>query len=146
MTNRCRVPRCRGEVEVTYLDHGICYTHWNQLTAEGKSPGELRMVLGIEATVPTAISEEEMAEKKTETKSKKSAKATKEVKAKKEKVPNQDLVVFAFRLPKVERDAIHAAAGPGGATRFVRAVAIAAAREDDAAYRQAITEARDARA
>ncbi len=61
------------------------------------------------------------------------------------KPKGENLVVFAFRLTPEERDAIHAAAGPGGATRFVRAIALAATKEDDAAYRQALKEARDAR-
>ncbi len=42
----------------------------------------------------------------------------------------EDLVVFAMRLTTAERDAIHAAAGPGKASKFVRQVAIAAARGD----------------
>jgi hypothetical protein len=42
----------------------------------------------------------------------------------------EDLVVFAIRLTKAERDAIHAAAGPGKATKFVRSLAVAAARGD----------------
>ncbi len=41
--------------------------------------------------------------------------------------PAEDLVVFAFRLTPGEREIIHKAAGPAGASRFVRAVAIAAA-------------------
>ena len=44
--------------------------------------------------------------------------------------PKEDLVVFAIRLTKAERDAIHAAAGPGKATKFVRSLAVAAARGD----------------
>jgi hypothetical protein len=42
----------------------------------------------------------------------------------------EELVVFAIRLTKAERDAIHAAAGPGKATKFVRSLAVAAARGD----------------
>ena len=41
-----------------------------------------------------------------------------------------DLVVFAMRLPAEERDLIHKVAGAGGATRFVRAAALAAAKGD----------------
>jgi hypothetical protein len=44
--------------------------------------------------------------------------------------PTEDLVVFAMRLTTDERDAIHKAAGPGKASKFVRQVAIAAARGD----------------
>jgi hypothetical protein len=39
----------------------------------------------------------------------------------------EDMVVFAFRLSPEEREVIHKAAGPARASKFVRAVAIAAA-------------------
>ncbi|MEP7028434.1 MAG: hypothetical protein ABI960_07555 [Candidatus Eisenbacteria bacterium] len=45
----------------------------------------------------------------------------------------EELVVFAFRLTPAEREVIHAAAGPGKASRFVRAIAIAAASGDEEA-------------
>ena len=68
-------------------------------------------------------------------KSKKSdPKVAKEPKPKKQKTPKKDLVVFAFRLPAVDRDAIHRAAGAGGATRFVHAAALAAANGDTGAF------------
>ena len=70
---------------------------------------------------------------------------TKAAKKAARKPKEENLVVFAFRLAPEERDAIHAASGPGGASRFVRAVAIAAAREDDTAYKAAIAEARKLR-
>ena len=44
----------------------------------------------------------------------------------------EDLCVFAFRLTTKERTAIHKAAGPGKASKFVRALAVAAARDDEA--------------
>ena len=47
--------------------------------------------------------------------------------------PAEDLVVFAFRLTPKERDLIHKAAGPAKASRFVRAIAIAAASGDEEA-------------
>lgn len=60
---------------------------------------------------------------------KQESKMVKEPKPKKEKVPKPDLVVFAFRLKPEERDAIHKAAGPGKATRFVlQAIMAAVAR------------------
>lgn len=56
---------------------------------------------------------------------------TKPGKAKpKEKAPKEDLVVFAFRLTEAERDAIHKAAGPAKASKYVRTLAVAAARGD----------------
>ena len=62
--------------------------------------------------------------------------ATKEAKAAKppkaRKTPVEDLVVFAFRLTPAERDAIHKAAGPANASKFIRALAIAAANRDEA--------------
>ena len=45
----------------------------------------------------------------------------------------EELVVFAFRLTNAERELIHKAAGPAKASRFVRAVAIAAASGDEEA-------------
>ena len=46
-----------------------------------------------------------------------------------------DLCVFAFRLTEEERDAIHQAAGPAKASKFVRTLAVAAARNDEAAVK-----------
>jgi len=51
------------------------------------------------------------------------------------KAVKEDLCVFAFRLTPEERDAIHKAAGPAKASKFVRALAVAAARKDEAAVR-----------
>src|SRR5229473_2667849 len=45
---------------------------------------------------------------------------------------SEELVVFAFRLT-AERELIHKAAGPARASRFVRAVALAAAGGDEEA-------------
>ena len=50
----------------------------------------------------------------------------------KEKAPREELCVFAFRLTAEERDAIHKAAGPAKASKFVRTLAVAAARNDEA--------------
>jgi hypothetical protein len=55
-------------------------------------------------------------------------------KVEREVAPNatdaEELVVFAFRLTRADRDAIHAAAGPAKASRFVKTLAIAAATGD----------------
>ena len=67
---------------------------------------------------------------------KKTAKAGKPaVKKTEKKSRREDLCVFAFRLTPKERDAIHKAAGPGKASKFVRALAVAAARNDAAAVK-----------
>jgi hypothetical protein len=55
----------------------------------------------------------------------------KQAKAKEPKEPKEDLVVFAFRLKAEERDAIHAAAGPAKASKYVRALTLAASRGDE---------------
>ena len=47
--------------------------------------------------------------------------------------PNSgDLCVFALRVTKAERDAIHKRAGRGGASRFARRILVAAAAGDTA--------------
>ena len=48
------------------------------------------------------------------------------------KAPREELCVFAFRLTPEERADIHKAAGPAKASKFVRALAVAAARNDEA--------------
>ena len=53
----------------------------------------------------------------------------------KEKAPREELCVFAFRLTTEERNAIHKAAGPAKASKFVRSLAVAAARNDEAAVK-----------
>ena len=52
------------------------------------------------------------------------------------KGPREELCVFAFRLTAEERDAIHKAAGPAKASKFVRTLAVAAARNDHEAVRE----------
>jgi hypothetical protein len=54
---------------------------------------------------------------------------------------SDDLVVFAFRLTPDEREEIHTAAGSARASRFVRAVALAAARRDVSALNAIMLEA-----
>jgi hypothetical protein len=51
---------------------------------------------------------------------------------------SNELVVFAFRLTRAERDEIHGAAGSAKASKFVRSVALAAARRDTDALAAAI--------
>lgn len=63
------------------------------------------------------------------------AAAAKTVDEPKAKAPREELCVFAFRLTTEERDAIHKAAGPAKASKFVRTLAVAAARNDEAAVK-----------
>ena len=55
---------------------------------------------------------------------------------------SQDLVVFAFRLTRAERDTIHAAAGSAKASKFVRSLTLAAARGDSKAVKETMEAAR----
>jgi len=78
------------------------------------------------------------ATKKAAAKTQKPAKAAVEAVGHEEpekKAPREDLCVFAFRLTEEERDAIHKAAGPAKASKFVRTLAVAAARNDEAAVK-----------
>ena len=137
-TDRCEIPRCRTEADITYLSHGVCSKHWNELTNENAPPGALRIALGIEAE-PDPLIEEMTMSKKTE-------KKTTEAKAAKKKEPKvrEELCVFALRLTPQERDALHKMAGPARASRFARTVLVAAAHGDEAAIKTAIKEALDA--
>ena len=72
------------------------------------------------------LAQEEHAMAKKKTAKKASTKA-------KEKAPKEELVVFAFRLTQAERDLIHKAAGPGRASKFVRALTVAASKKDETA-------------
>lgn len=166
MPHRCEVPMCRNEADIVYLGCGICTDCWNRPTVNDAQPDCLRMVLGIEAAHEPEVENTMSKSKKKQTEQpstetpqadvaaapEKKAKPTKAEKAaktpkKRERKPKEeDLVVFAFRLSQAERDAIHKAAGPARASRFVRTIAVAAAAEDEAAIRSVIKDAREARA
>lgn len=70
------------------------------------------------------------------------AKVAKDPTLKKEKAQKADLVVFAFRLPATDRDLIHKAAGPGKATKFVLAAALAAASADSKVFEELTAQAK----
>jgi hypothetical protein len=145
---RCEVGECAAGAAVTHLDHGVCKEHFNQLTAEDAAPGALTKALGIEA--PTTLPMEEIMTVPTagtrrgkRTSSEKApAKKGKESRPKKEKASGDSDVVFAFRLSEADRARIHEASGPGGATRFVRAAALAAANADAKAFEELVAQAR----
>ena len=75
---------------------------------------------------------------------KKTNNKTTKAKAKPAKAPREDLVVFAFRLTEAERAAVHKTAGPSRASRYVRQVAAAFAKEDEGAFKAVLKEAREA--
>ena len=51
---------------------------------------------------------------------------------------SQELVVFAFRLTRAERDLIHQAAGSAKASKLARTLLVAAAQRDEAALKAAM--------
>ncbi|HKZ20279.1 MAG TPA: hypothetical protein VJQ57_09230 [Acidimicrobiia bacterium] len=159
--DRCEVARCRAEASIVYLGHGVCETHWNKLAAEDAPPDALRMALGVESGHRAAVegrtvddgaktSKSEQAEtpakgkgkgkKAAPTKATAKAEAPAEKKGKRE--PIEDACVFAFRLSVADRTRIHEAAGPAGATRFVRSAALAAASGDRDAFNALVEQAR----
>ena len=81
------------------------------------------------------MSKPKTTKKKSTAKSRKPAAAPKTVGEPKAKAAHEELCVFAFRLTAEERDAIHKAAGPAKASKFVRTLAVAAARNDEAAVK-----------
>jgi hypothetical protein len=163
VTDRCAIPGCGGEVEIIYLDRGLCDKHWNELIADDASRTRLRMGLGLDTTTSPALeadmsetettaaegaAEETTLEKKTKgTKKAKLAKTAKPkvVKAKapkpkRESGPKPDRT-FAIRITGDELAAIHKAAGPRNATRFIRSVAAAFAQADTKAFARILEEA-----
>src|SRR5436309_6679168 len=77
MDDRCQVPGCRTEADLTYLGHGVCARHWNELTNETASADALRMALGISAAPEPLTENMTMSKKKTtEPKSEQSATET----------------------------------------------------------------------
>lgn len=131
-------------------------------SADEAQPHRLREVLGLPDAQDAAMEEamddgsrkpaKAEAPAKTETAGKgkaqtakkeraaKEAKPPKAEKPKRERVENP--VVFAFRLSEADRTRIHEAAGPAGATRFVRSAALAAATGDEKAFEALITQAK----
>ena len=77
-----------------------------------------------------------MAKKKTSKKAPKKTKPASKDVAPKQADDSQELVVFAFRLTRAERDQIHEAAGPAKASSFIRSLAVAAATGDVKAVRK----------
>ena len=82
--------------------------------------------------------------KKTTSKRKAAAKRT-PAKTKTKGSSNDATRVFAIRISDAELAAIHKAAGPRNATRFMRAVAAAFANDDVTAFETALKKARQAR-
>jgi len=147
---RCQIPDCPADATITYLGHGVCDEHWTKLTSEEAPPDALRKALGIE--VPAVLPMEETMKipttgKRRGTRSKppKSAsigKTQQTTRPRKQSTSGEPQVVFAFRLSETDRDRIHQAAGPGKATQFVRAAALAAAAGDRKSFEDLVAQAR----
>ena len=69
-------------------------------------------------------------------------KPAKVAKPKRERAPKEDLMTFAFRMPKAESAALHKAAGPANASKVMRALADAFVNGDRATFEQIVEDAR----
>jgi hypothetical protein len=69
----------------------------------------------------------------------------KSAKTKREKAPKEDLMTFAFRMPKAESAALHKAAGPANASCTMRALAAAFVASDRAAFDAVVEDAKKLR-
>ena len=88
------------------------------------------------------MAEKKSKSKKAAPKSKvETAPETKAAKPKREKGPKEDLMTFAFRMPKTESAALHKAAGPGGASRVMRSLAGAFVSGDRAVFESIVDDA-----
>src|SRR5262245_60319377 len=90
--------------------------------------------------------ENQMAEKKKTTK--KTAKIpteAKPAKAARVKVPKEDLMTFALRMPKASSVALHKSAGPRNASKVVAALADAFVKGDRVAFEAIVDTAREQR-
>lgn len=93
-------------------------------TSEKQAPVEQTAAAAEESTPKAVTKTGKKAARRAVPKSKRTADAVMP------KAKSDGLCVFAFRLSAQERDEIHDAAGPARASRFVRALALAAARRD----------------
>ena len=152
-SDRCEVKRCKGPVDVIYLAHGICQKHWDELMSDDAPPDALRKALGIEAAPmkeDVAMDGSEKSKKaeaveapgKAKGGKKSAKKAPREKKVREREQFDGEVVVFAFRLGVNDRDRIHAAAGPAGATKFVRSAALAAASGDAKGFEALVEQAK----
>ena len=99
---------------------------------------------------PTSTSKSSKAEPEATPKGKvkagKKTKPPKETKPKREPRKREafdgEVVVFAFRMGSNDRDRIHEAAGPAGATKFVRSAALAAATGDAKTFEALVAQAK----
>ncbi len=90
----------------------------------------------LERIDASTLTEETLMASKKKTPKTTAPKAPKAPKAK--TAPDATLCTFAIRIPAAERDALHETAGPGGASRFARAVLNAAAGRDVEAFKAAL--------
>lgn len=112
------------------------------------TPAEAPPTEKTKATKKAKVPKEPKAAKEKDTKTAKAPKTepTAPQKVRKERTPKEEgLCVFALRMSEPERTKLHETAGARGATRFARAVLIAAANGDESAFRAALKEARKLR-
>ena len=133
MTDRCQIPRCRADADVTYLSHGICSRHWNEFTNENAPTDALRIALRMPAA-PEPITEDTPMSKNAKTAEqteaiKKAPKIEKTNKARAPKADAEELRTVAVRVTQAEFDLLHKAAGPRNLGGFIKTTIMAAAEK-----------------
>lgn len=97
----------------------------------------------LKAKAPKKVVKTKVATRKTKTP--KDARPKPEKKPKAPRESREGWGTFALKMPINERDALHAASGAAGASRFARIVLVAFASDDEVAFKAAIAEAKKLR-
>src|SRR3990172_7067519 len=105
MVDRCEIPKCRADADLSYLGHDLCLTDWNRLANENAPPGALRIALGIE-TAPEPLMEDVMSKKNQKAEPKSEPKPEKVAK---QRVPKAKVALrtVALRVPEAEFQLLH---------------------------------------
>ena len=110
MQNRCEIPGCTADADMTYLGHGVCSNHWQRFTNENAPDDALKVVLGV-SVEPESTMEVVMSKKKTA--NPKPTKAAKK-KAPREKIDRSGFRTLALRVSPEDFERIHAGAKKAG--------------------------------
>jgi hypothetical protein len=125
MDDRCQIPGCRADADLSYLGHGVCTAHWQHFTSDNQPADALRMALGLPVGHEPELDDTPMSTKKKTTE----AKPEKTAKAKREPKEKVELRTVAVRLPEADFVKLHKAAGDRQLANFMRTTLLAAAEK-----------------
>jgi len=126
MPDRCEIPRCRADADLSYLGHGVCTPHWIQFMNENAPPEALRIALGIEAAPDPLMEDVMSSKKKAETKSEPKPEKPAKKSSSKGQAPMRTV---ALRVPEEDFQLLHKAAGDRQLAHFMRTTLLAAAQK-----------------